>query len=369
MRKPFSALYIHIPFCKSRCHYCDFCSEAINKSDERIDEYIEDIVMQVFKLGREGELANIETIYIGGGTPSFIGSKRLTSLLYAIGLSINLTDDIEVTVECNPDSLDERLVKDMFALGVNRVSVGVQSFDDDLLESIGRAHDSKDAIKAIECAKTRFDNMSIDLMCGLPGQTMNVFEESLKQAIALDIPHISVYPLTVEVGTRMYELVKAGEIELPDEDEIANMMELAADILTDAGFEHYEVSNFAKPGYQSRHNKSYWQGKPYLGLGKSAVSMQEDEKGRIRTKDGEIDDELTPHQAKCENLILAMRTSDGVCIDEIESLNNTGFARILDKFEQLEKQGLVEKANERFVPTLKGLLLGNEIYESILDFF
>lgn len=369
MREPYKALYIHVPFCKSKCHYCDFCSSATEKDDASIDEYVEDLVMQVFKLGRAGELSDIETIYIGGGTPSYIGSKHLTSLMYAIGLSLNLTDDMEITVEANPDSLDERLVKDMFAMGVNRISLGVQSFDDDLLKAIGRAHDASDAVAAIQAARTRFDNISIDLMCGLPGQSIKAFEDGLKRAIELDLPHISVYPLTVEEGTRMEALVNEGLVELPDEDTVANMMELAHKVLTGAGYEHYEVSNFAKPGYESRHNKAYWQGKPYLGLGKSAVGMTQDGLSRTRMKDGDVEDEMDAHQAKCEDLILAMRTSDGVAVEDAQELDASDFPGLTEKFKALEQQGLVEEKDGRYVPTLKGYLCGNVIYESLLDFF
>lgn len=369
MKEPYKALYIHIPFCKSKCHYCDFCSEATEKNNPRIDAYVEDLVMRIFKLGRAGKLSDIETIYIGGGTPSYIGSKHLTSLLYAISLSKNLTDDMEITIEANPDSLDERLVKDMFAMGVNRLSIGVQSFDDKLLKSIGRPHSAQDAIAAIDVARTRFNNISIDLMCGLPEQSMHDFEESLKQAIALNVPHISVYPLTVEEGTRMHEMVRECEVTLPDEDAVANMMELAHRVLTDAGYEHYEVSNFAKPGYQSGHNKAYWQGKPYLGLGTSATSMMQDGSKRVRMKDGKIEDELSMHQATCEDLILSMRMSTGVNVCKLEKLDASEFSGILGKFSMLEKQGLVELKEGNYVPTLKGLMLGNEIYEAVLDFF
>lgn len=369
MREPYKALYIHIPFCKSKCHYCDFCSSATEKDDPKIDEYVEDLVMQIFKLGRAGELSDIQTIYIGGGTPSYIGSRHLTSLLYAIGLSVNLTDDMEITLEANPDSLDERLVRDMFAMGVNRISLGVQSFDDELLEAIGRPHSASDAIAAIEAARTRFDNISIDLMCGLPGQSVQVFEESLRRAIELDLPHVSVYPLTVEDGTQMKALVQEGAVELPDEDTVANMMELAHRVLVDAGYEHYEVSNFAKPGYESRHNKAYWQGKPYLGLGEGAAGMTQDGLSRTRVKDGEVEDEMSAHQAKCEDLILAMRTSDGIAVAEAADLDVGAFPGLIDKLKALERQGLVEEEDGRYVPTLKGFLCGNVIYESLLDFF
>lgn len=363
------ALYIHIPFCASRCAYCDFCTEAIAANDQRIDDYVEDLVAKIFKLGRSGAFSNVETIYIGGGTPTHIGSKRLSSLLYALGLSMNLTDNIEVTVECNPESFDDRLAKDIFALGVNRLSFGVQTFKDEILETLGRPHTSDDARRAIEAAKERFDNISLDLIAAVPGQALASFEGDLKEALTLEPSHVSVYGLTIEPGTRLEGLVDSGKLLLPSEDEAADMLALANDVMTSAGFEHYEVSNFAKPGYRCAHNMAYWKGKPYLGLGRGAVSMMQDSHSRIRERDGEVIDEISASQARCEDAILAMRTSDGLPLETVARMDEEGYAGILEKFEGFVESGLVSKKDGRFVPTDTGFLLGNEIYIGILDFF
>lgn len=370
MVEPYKALYIHVPFCKSKCHYCDFFSKAVSPNDPEISEYADSIVEQIFKLGRKGDLSDIETVYIGGGTPSFLGSKYLTSIMYSLGLSMNLTDDIEVTLEANPESFDERLSKDLYALGVNRISFGVQSFNDELLEKIGRAHTANDAIKSIDIAKDRFENISIDLMCGLPGQTIGDFKSDIERAVELNVQHISVYPLAIEQGTKMDDFISSGIYTIPDEDDIAEMMELAHNLLTQSGFEHYEVSNFAKPGHRSKHNTAYWSGIPYLGIGPGAVGMSQKDGFRIRESDGEVVDELSGKQVVCENLILSMRTSDGVKIELIRELDGTeGFSGIRSTFEDLINQGFVEYRDDSYVPTLKGYMMGNVIYERLLDYF
>ncbi len=368
MNDPYKALYIHIPFCKSKCAYCDFCSKATKSSDPEIETYIEGLVGEIFKAGRAGELKDIETVYIGGGTPTFIGTKNLTSLLYAIGLSMSLSE-VEFTLEANPDSFDDRLAKDIFALGVNRISLGVQSFDDELLKCIGRPHSSEDAIRAIIHARSRFENISIDLMCGLPGQNLETFLSSINKALELEIPHISIYPLSVEDGTKMRSMLDEGKVKLSSSDVVADMMEAADALLESNGYEHYEVSNFAKPGFQSKHNLSYWQGKPYLGIGRSAVSMVQDEGGRRRIKDGEVVDTLTCKQAIVEDIMLAMRCISGVSVSSIEKLDEETFQGINSKFEALMSAGLIEIDAERYAPTLRGMMLGNEIYETVLDFF
>ena len=208
---PYKALYIHIPFCVSRCGYCDFATAAMPCEDRRIDDYIEQLVLEIRKQAKAGELSAIETAYIGGGTPTHIGAARMSSLLYALSVSMDLAKEgFEFTVEANPESLDERLVQDMWALGVNRLSIGVQSFDDSLLRVLGRDHDAERARRAIGEAQRRFENVSIDLMCGLPGQSDELFEASLREAVSLGVKHVSVYPLAIEPHTPFDQLVLAG---------------------------------------------------------------------------------------------------------------------------------------------------------------
>ena len=254
---PYKALYLHIPFCVQRCNYCDFHTCARKSDSPAISEYIEKLCIQIRKNAKQGELSNIETIYIGGGTPTHIGPKNLSSLLYMISTSVVLENVAEFTMEANPESVSANLLKDVFALGVNRLSIGVQSFDDTILQILGRAHNADDAKRAIVSAQERFENVSIDLMCGIPGQSEQVFEKSLNEAVSLGVQHVSIYPLSIEPHTPFQHMVMGGQMQDVDADVQADHMLLATDVLQKAGYEHYEVANYANPGYESKHNLAY----------------------------------------------------------------------------------------------------------------
>ncbi len=364
---PYKALYVHVPFCVKRCGYCDFATSAVPRDDARIDDYIEQLVMDIRRLSKAGELTEIETVYIGGGTPTHIGSARLSSLLYALSVSMDLTcDGLEFTVEANPESLDERLVKDMWALGVNRLSIGVQSFDDDVLAILGRAHDADRARKAIGEAHERFENVSIDLMCGIPGQTAESFEASLLEAIELGVKHVSVYPLAIEPHTPFDQLVLAGEMEEPDDDVEAEHMELAERVLAAQGFSRYEVASYALPGYESKHNSSYWTGVPYLGIGKSATTMTQNDERRMRVMNGEVVDDLNRSQMEAEDLMLGMRMARGISDERL-----TRACALLPEAERvmrdLVEDGYVEHEDGEWRPTRQGWLCGNDLYARLLD--
>ena len=229
--QPYKALYLHVPFCKQRCKYCDFVTQAIVCDSPELDAYTERLIHSIRTYSNNDVLGSLETVYLGGGTPSYLGNRRLSSLLYALSISMHLTPEVECTLEANPDSLTESMVKDLYALGVNRLSIGVQSFNDSLLKTLGRVHSTDQAKKAIETAQMRFENISIDLMCGLPGQTLEQFEKDLEQACKLGVTHISVYPLMVEEGTPFASMVDAGTLVV-NEDAGAECMELAHEYLT-----------------------------------------------------------------------------------------------------------------------------------------
>ena len=363
---PYKALYLHIPFCVKRCGYCDFATEAVERASSRIDEYIEDLCLQIRRKAKEGELDAVETVYIGGGTPSHIGMARLSMLLYTLSLSIRLEPDVECTMEANPESLDGRMVRDIWALGVNRLSLGVQSFDDAVLATLGRAHDSHGARRAIETARERFDNVSVDLMCGIPGQSTESFAASVEEAVGLGVSHVSVYPLTIEPYTRFEKMVRHGELEEPDDDVEAQHMEIAARILSDAGFHRYEVASYAKPGSECRHNMAYWTGVPYLGLGRAAATMTQNAERRMRVQDGQVTDDLDARQMAAEDLMLGMRMSAGVpqaLIDRAGALIPETPSVIAD----LEARGLILRDGDRVRPTERGWLCGNELYGALLD--
>lgn len=360
---PYGALYIHVPFCASKCHYCDFDSLPYRSDDPYIAEYIEGLITEIRRLAKEGELADIRTIYIGGGTPSHVGSKHLTSLLYALGISLDLAKVSEFTIEANPESLTEALVRDLWALGANRISLGVQSFDDELLKVIGRPHDAAQALRAIEAAQTRFENVSIDLMCGLPGQALDGFEADVRQGAACGITHMSIYPLSLERGTKLYR--QRRKLAFPTDDETADMMESACRILTDAGFERYEVASYARRGLESQHNKAYWSGVPYLGLGRSAVTMTQNAERRMRVRDGMVEDDLDAAQMAAEDAMLAMRTTEGLSTARAEQMMVL-LPELPHELARLRDAGLVEETGEAWCPTERGWLLGNELFGALI---
>ena len=364
--EPYGALYLHIPFCKQRCRYCDFATGTASADDPAIDAYVEQLVLDVRRAGRAGLLGAVKTVYIGGGTPSHIGLSRLSMLLYTLSLSMHLTPEVECTMEANPESLTPNMVRDLWALGVNRLSMGVQSFDDGVLRTLGRVHDADMARAAVRMAQERFDNVSIDLMCGIPGQTLESFERDVREAIALGVKHVSVYPLAIEDGTPFAAAVDAGTMDEPDPDFQADMMETAARILHDAGMHRYEVASYAYPGFESRHNTAYWTGVPYLGIGHSAVTMRQTDSRRERVRDGQIEDSLDARQMAAEDLMLGMRMSRGVSEARIMEAS-TLLPDAWDAFRELEERGLVRRADGRIAPTDAGWLRGNELYGRLLE--
>lgn len=363
---PYGALYVHIPFCASRCAYCDFTTHAVAPDDPRIDEYLEHLILDIRRKTKEGELGAVKTAYIGGGTPSFLGISRLSSLMYMLSLSVHMPDDFEMTMEANPDSLDERMVKDIWAMGVNRLSIGVQSFDDEILRILGRRHDAQTAREAIACARDRFENVSVDLMCGIPGQSAESFQASLEEAVGLGVTHVSVYPLTVEQNTPLYKRALAGDFPWPDDDVEADHMELAERVLTLAGFERYEVASYARPGYACRHNIAYWTGVPYIGFGEGAATMTQNDERRMRMQDGVVTDDLNRAQREAEDIMLGMRMARGVSDERVAQAEKyvEGLPACL---EELVEMGLVEHSDNRWKPTRSGWLCGNELYGRIFD--
>ena len=268
-----AGIYIHVPFCESRCAYCDFYSTTLLRHR---GAYV-DTVCRELKL-RLGELqgAPIETIYFGGGTPSTLTIEELSSILTSLRnfhLSSFNFQLAEITLEANPDDLTEEYVQGLRTLPFNRVSIGIQSFHDRTLRLVGRRHTAQEAIEAVHrCQRMGLTNISIDLMYGLPGETLEDWTYSLEQAIALRVPHISAYHLTYEEGTRLWRMKEQGIVSAIDEEQSIGAFELLREKLLAAGYEHYEISNFALPGYHSRHNSSYWKGIPYIGVGPGAHS-------------------------------------------------------------------------------------------------
>ncbi len=364
---PYKALYLHIPFCKSRCNYCDFTSQAIPSESPLIDEYVEYLIREIRKAAKEGELASVQTVYLGGGTPTHIGSSRLTALLYAISISLDLSKEgFEFTLEANPESLDARLVRDLWAMGANRLSLGVQSLDDDLLRLLGRPHDAQQAMGAIDTAHERFENVSVDVMCGIPGQSEESLAKTLESVIEHGVTHVSVYPLAIERRTPFDRMVLSGELEEVDEDAQADHMVLAQDLLQAAGFIRYEVASYARPGFECRHNISYWTGVPYLGIGRGAATMTQNSERRMRVCDNEVTDDLNRAEMEAEDLMLGMRLARGISHERLQEAS-IWLPEAIACFESLVQEGYLAYEDGRFAPTQLGWLCGNELYGRLYD--
>ena len=388
-------LYIHAPFCAKRCSYCDFYSTT-DVRVERVGRYVEAVQRELREWSMCCTAATISTIYFGGGTPSLLG-HHITRILETIGACFTVQADAEITVEANPGSLDHDILMQWVASGVNRISLGVQSFDKEVLKVLGRGHSIDDTMKALSLLDETGVEVSIDLMCSVPCQDTSAWRAQLEMAIACEVGHISVYPLTLEKNTLLARQVAAGQITLPDDEEGADQMMLAHELLGEAGFEHYEVSNYARPYKRARHNMGYWTGVPYLGIGPSAASMvplddgtrlraiahttldhfirASDQKQKAdRPQDNSVlslsalewwsqgaREILDVEDAIREDIMLTMRTKDGVESLHVEE------AGLFEVFETLCAQGLVffDDRAGRYRPTARGYLLGNEIYSAI----
>ncbi|MDE5553804.1 MAG: radical SAM family heme chaperone HemW, partial [Muribaculaceae bacterium] len=313
-----AGIYVHIPFCHSKCIYCDFFSTPnLTTSDALINALIKEY-------GRRSTEINepIKTIYFGGGTPSIIAPERLARVCKIFPLS-NIE---EFTIEVNPEDVNQVSVKAWRDIGVNRVSMGIQSFCDDELRSIGRRHSADDARRAIKCLLDGgITNISCDLIYGLPGQGIESWRRSLSELLSYRLPHISAYCLSYEPGTALYARMTAGKITPTDDMILAEMYQYFCEAAADAGYEHYEISNFALPGMRSRHNSSYWNETPYLGLGPGAHSFDgsvrrfntNDLKTYIRTADITVIDEETADERFNDKLITALRTADGLDLNTL----------------------------------------------------
>ena len=263
-------IYVHVPFCRSRCAYCDFCTQT-DRSDKLIDGYLEAVCNHIKEAGALAPNYKVDTIYFGGGTPSFLGADALATILMTIRRSFDVDNNAEITFEANPDSVSDQLLRRLKAEGFNRVSLGVQSDDDEMLEKLNRPHNYAQAVMAYQrIRKAGFKNVSVDLIYGLPGQNVRTWLETLEHVLEMMPEHISLYGLEVHEGTPMAEYEKMGLI--PDEDKFADMYLSAVKFLENRGFRQYEISNFARKGLVSRHNMKYWTGGEYLGFGPSAAS-------------------------------------------------------------------------------------------------
>ena len=369
-------LYIHIPFCQSKCGYCDFYSLPIQ--EEAVwDAYLKALTKHLRETAGPLSQHSVDSVYFGGGTPSLLGAKRLRSLVDVVGKYFQLAQNAEITLEGNPDSLDEKDLKKIRRSGFNRLSIGAQSFDDNMLRLLGRAHNAAQITEAISAARAAgFYDLSVDLLFGLPGQTLEHWAETLRAGLALEPEHISCYSLSLEKNTPLYE----STYTFPDDDVQADMFLCAADMLYAAGYHHYEISNYCRPGYECRHNLKYWTLQPYIGLGPGAHS---DFGGRRWSYPRELDlyiaginagDALTSHlediplmERAGEYLMLRLRTARGVSGNEYARTFRVSFEAVERRLEEQRMRGLALREGDHWRLTEQGFLLSNRVIGEVLE--
>ena len=378
MKKKELGVYIHIPFCKKKCYYCDFISFE-NKCDE-IPQYIESLKEEIRKF--DFSSYNVTSIYIGGGTPSYIDSKYIKYILDELKTRVKF-DDIEITIEVNPGTVTEEKLKEYKEAGINRISIGLQSTNNNLLKEIGRIHTYEEFLEAYQLVnKIGFNNINVDLMLALPGQTIQDLKESLDKIINLNPNHISVYSLIVEEGTKISKLLEEGKISLPEEEQERRMYWYVKDILELKGYNHYEVSNFSKKGKESRHNMNCWNQEEYIGFGVAAHSyinnvrfsntdnIQEYIKN-IKENNTEnnitIEEEQTLEDKKKEFMMLGFRKIEGVDISRFkEKFVDNPLFLYREKLNKLAEEGLIEVDLNNIRLTNKGLDLANLVFEEFI---
>ena len=362
--------YIHIPFCTSICSYCDFTSFAGQES--KMASYVDALCLEIGNSSLKGPL---ETVYFGGGTPSLLEPGKLELILAALRQKTGFDANIEISMEANPETVDAQRLRTFRAAGVNRLSFGAQAVQKEILKKLGRGHEWERVEKAFQDAREAgFTNINLDLMFGLPGQTLEMFQQSLRKAVELDPEHFSLYALQVEEGTPLSRQVAEG-LALPSEDTVADEYAWAQDFLARRGYEQYEVSNFAKPGYSCRHNWNIWRGEDYWGFGVSAVgtvqgvrhSHGEDLMEYVRqVKAGEELlqwEPLSERTRAWEKLMLALRTKEGVEKAEADRYSaSTGFSQGA-KFSRLLEEGFLSLEGGRYRVTSKGFFVLNGILE------
>ena len=371
-------IYIHVPFCRSKCQYCDFYS-LTTKEDKWLDGYQDAVCTHIKEAGPLAPDYVVDTIYFGGGTPSFFGADGMAAILTAIRKAFRVSPTAEITFEANPDSVSDRLLRRLRSEGFNRVSLGIQCDDDEILKKLGRPHNYAQAVSAVQrIRKFGFKNLSVDLMYGLPGQNLQAWERTLKNVLKLQPEHISCYGLKVEEGTPLYEYQEY--CNLADDDLQADMYLSAIDILRQHGYRQYEISNFCRKGNVSRHNLKYWNGEPYLGFGPNASSdfggsrftIVRDLKAYIDgiRHGGQVLQEvqqIASRERAGEYLMMRLRTAAGIDPKVYERQYLLSFAPMEKYFAECKERGLATKTFDgRWHLTPNGFLVSNSIISDLL---
>ena len=372
-KKPTSA-YVHIPFCTQICYYCDFSKVFIK--NQPVDSYLEHLLEEF----QSYDIQKLRTLYIGGGTPTALSASQLEVLLNGLTKNLDLSALEELTIEANPGDLDADKIAVLKNSAVNRVSLGVQTFDDKMLKKIGRSHLEKDIYENIDRLKLAgFDNISIDLIYALPGQTMEQVKDNVAKAIGLDIPHMSLYSLILENHTVFMNRMRRGKLPLPKEELEAEMFEYIIAELEKSGFEHYEISNFSKPGFESRHNLMYWDNAEYYGIGAGASGyvngVRYKNHGPIRhyltaVEEGNAritEEHLSQKEQMEEEMFLGLRKKSGVSMTRFEEKFGRPFEGLYGEIvRDLVQQGLMQIEGDRVRMTKRGLFLGDTVAERFI---
>jgi len=370
-----AGIYIHIPFCRKACHYCNFHFSTSRKGENDFSvALLNEIELQANYLEKQP----VETIYFGGGTPSMMSSSFLKEVLKKIAHNYSVSKTAEITLEANPDDITDEHLQQWKSIGINRLSIGIQSFFEEDLQWMNRAHNSKQALKAIESARQLFDNITVDLIYGTPGLTDEMWKQNVDTVLGLQIPHLSCYALTVEPKTALHHMVVKKEKSAVNSEDQARQFLLLMDWMEKAGFDHYEISNFALPGMRSRHNSAYWSGAYYLGLGPSAHSFN----GKSRQwniannalySQSLLKNELlfeietlTPVQQLNEYIMTALRTMEGISMATVGKRFGEAAAIELKKgFIPFEKEKKLLSSADRYFLSKEGRLLADGIAASL----
>ena len=376
-------IYVHIPFCKQKCYYCDFISYA--NSDKKVEEYIEALKKEIKEESKNinKEEYIINTIYIGGGTPSFINEKYISEIVYEIKENYNVKKEAEITIEVNPGTVNEEKLKEYKTAGITRLSIGLQSTKNELLKEIGRIHTYEEFLNCYNLSrKVKFENINVDLMLGLPNQTLEDIEETLREIINLEPQHISFYSLIVEENTPIEKLIEQGKITLPNEELERKMYWNAKKILEENNYIHYEISNFAKKGYESKHNLNCWNQKEYLGFGVASHSYLKNKRycntncieeycknvnDKNRNKNRTICEIQNEEEKKKEYMLLGLRKIEGINIQEFKNkfIENPIY-KFHKELEKLVNENLIEIDLNRIKLTNKGLDFANLVWEEFV---
>lgn len=373
------AAYLHIPFCEQICHYCDF--NKFYLKGQPVDEYLQALEQEMILTLKKYPTNGLETIFVGGGTPTSLNEKQLEWFVQSINRNLPMSNNVEFTFEANPGDLTKGKLQILKDAGVNRLSLGVQTFNDELLKSIGRVHRANDVYQTVENAKSiGFKNISIDLIFSLPTQTITDFKESLTEAFTLDIQHYSAYSLIIEPKTVFYNLLQKGKLPTPGEDMEAAMYELLMEEMEQHGYSQYEISNFSKTGYESKHNLTYWNNEYYYGFGAGAHSYvngwRRSNAGPLKKYMEQISDGNLPifqeHQTSKaeqieEEMFLGLRKTAGVSIAHFIGKFEIDPRQLFEKeIADLIAKKWIEMKDDNIYLTKTGRLLGNEVFQSFL---